>query len=1041
MRSSTSSTSPSGLRRSGSRRPSASRWTSASGLGLVAGFALALSGCDSAACVFSAEGCSGTGSPAGALGTAASRPAAGNWILPTAPTLQETLPTGGGIDPRSAVTLRFTESLAPETVVGAFQLQTVDALTGAVIPLQTQTVLVGDGRMVVLVPTAPMPLSTAIQVVLVDTAAVTDLTGQALPTNPGAVLTSFTVAPAQIDEPRVVATFPPDGAFDQSEVGEIVVVFDRDIDATTVVDASWVVQVDAADPVADPAPIQAQGQQIFGITQPIPRVWRWRSTDAAGVALPLGREADVELTLSPAGDEIADGDGNALPETMISYRTASVLAPSAIRVMSTPADAIGIASLTPGSGNELVIEVDVDSAEDGDRLDLYLTGPNPDVPGELLALRRAFDFTEPGPIGTAQVLREGLDLTSSVAPLMARFGDGNVTIAATFTAGPITTPASLFDADIETSGNQPVRLDTVAPEVLLLDRSTDVESYVHDAGDVVFEGVASEALTGLEVTTTLGSHVIGARAFSNGTRFASEPIDIGVIPTVNDPLPYTLVAFDAAGNASAVAISGTLSLRGYVGDTVLAPAGAGDPIEVEVFDALTLEPLADAIVFGHAMPSGPGTPTFVDSALSNSEGRATITSHGSTDVGSIVTVALNGYDMVSLHRFGSARLSVPLAPIGGSTAELRGSLTGAGATVQSSLVLGDLAYADGRRAAGLALPFTGSVCTVSPFGNNATTCPFGPQDIRVGRSGSIAAFNGVFNIPELSFAPTIFLSTFDVAFPVGPIAEAGTQTVPLVITELLADPSLPPASGAIDFGLLTFDATGATGIDLGALVDDPLLSGEVRVWVEADIGGSAPAVPAGLGVSYDAGGGSWNLRGVLVGGLSSQLDESFAAADRLSVAVEAEDTNGAIVGVRASLTELLLAGGTLTASGVPTVNSPAPGTDVGSGAFTVELANSLLDGAIGGTLGSGFYTLRLEDSAGRGWTHYRPDVADGDGDVAFFVPDPTDASAMPLASGALTATGRAFAWIGFEPLGLYFSDLETEPAISATSPALVLSIP
>jgi hypothetical protein len=1036
MRSSTSSSS----NRPGFRSSAASRWTSASGLGLLAGLALAFASCDSPACVFSAEGCSGTGAPSGALGAAAARPAAGNWILPTAPTLQQTLPTGGGIDPRSAVVLRFSESLAPSTVVGAFQLRTAQ-VGGTAVPLQTQTVLVGDGRVVVLVPTAPMPLSTAIQVVLLDTAAVTDLTGQALPTNPGAVLSSFTVAAAQIDEPSVVATFPPDGAFDQSEVGEIVVVFDRDVDLATIDDDSWVVQVDAADPVADPLASPAQGQAIFGVSQPIPRVWRWRSTDAAGVALPLGREVDVELTLSPTGFEIADDDANALPETTISYRTASVLAPSAIRLVSSPDDAIGIANLTPGSGNELVIEVDVDSAEDGDRLDIYLTGPNPSVPGELLALRRAFDFTDPGPIATAQVLRDGLDLTSSVAPLMARFGDGNVTIAATFTAGPITTPAVLFDANPALAGNQPARLDTVAPEILLLDRSVDVETYVHDAGDVVFEGVASEALAGIEVTTTLGSSAVGARAFANGTRFASEPIDIGVIPSVNDPLPYSLVAFDAAGNASSVAIFGTLTLRGYVGDTALAPAGAGDPIQVEVFDALTLEPLAGAIVFGHAVPAGGGTPTFVDAASSNSEGGATITSHASTDAGTIVTVALDGYDMVSLHRFGSARLSVPLVPIGGSTAELRGSLTGSSATVQSSLVLGDLAYSDGRRGAGLARPFTGSVCTVSPFGDTIATCPFGPQDVRAARSGSVAAFNGVFDIPQLSFAPTIFLSTFDVAFPVGPIAAAGTQTVPLAISRLLADPSQPPASGAIDFGPLMFDATGATGIDLGSLVDDPLLAGEVRVWVEADIGGSAPAVPAGLGVSYDAGGGTWNLRGALIGSLSSQLDESFSASDRLSVAVEAEDTNGAIVGVRASLTELLLAGGTLTASGVPTVNSPTPGTDVGSGAFTVELENSLLDGAIGGTLGSGLYALRLEDSAGRGWTHYRPDVPDGDGDVVFSVPNPADAGATPLASGSLTATGSAFAWIGFDPLGLYFSDLETEPALFSTSPPLVLSIP
>ena len=1002
--------------------------------------AFGASGCDNSACVFSTGVCISTGTPAGALGGPATRPALGAWISPTAPTLVRTVPSGVGQDQRTPIVLEFSESISESTIVGAFQLRTFDIGTGS-IPLPTTPILVGDGRLLVLVPSAAIPLGAQLEVVVTAGAELRDLTGQEVDLDAGQIVTSFGVANAQISEPKIVATFPRDGAFDQSEIGEIVVVFDRQLDQGTVGDDSWVVEVDGGPPPVDPAPTTGTGLAIFGVPTPEPRIWRWRAVNASGVPVPLGREVEVSLELSPVGEEILDVLGGELPNTVIDYRTASVLAPSEIRITSAPADAIGITALTPLSGAELMLEVDVDAASDGDRLDLYLFGPNPDEPSDLLALRRSFDFTGAGPFAIAELIRADLDLTSSLSPLTARFGDGRISIAASFSSGPITTPVVLIDVDADTSGAQGPLLDTVAPTIATLDRtSTGTATYRTDAGDVVFEGLANEELVGLRVVTTLASTATDAVAYSNGNRFASEPLDIGVVPVGQLPLEYSLVPIDRAGNVGA-AVVGDLFQGGYTSDTPLAPAGAGDPITVEVLDGPSLAPLTGALVFTHADPGMGGTPVFVSSDLTGTDGLAEVTSHASVDAGVIVTIARPGYDLVSFHHFTSSRLSVALQPIGGLDAQVRGTLTSSSAQVQFSLSTGDLAYFDGRRAGGLASPFTGSTCTTSPFGGGGISCPFGPRDVLGARSGSVAAANGIFDLPENAFSSLLFLSTFAFTHPVGPIGDGVVQTVPLVMPRLLSDPAVLPGQGAIDFGVLSFDTNAASGLDAAMLADDPLVTGAVQVWVEGDFGGGAPGVPAGVGASYDQGGGVHTLRGALAGEVSARAALAFDPTQRLSVGAEAIDMNGARSGVRRSLAGLVLGGTNLVAPPVPELVAPAPGSNLGTGAFTIEVANALVDGALGGTDGSGLVHLRLVDASGRGWDHYRPDVLDADGAVVFFAPDLVAAGAVALANGALSATARALGWTGFDARGLFLTDLATRPELFSQSATVVHSIP
>jgi len=91
-------------------------WHSA--LRLLAGAAvslLCLPACDNPACVFASNGCNGAGG-GGSLGSnAASIPADGEWISPTAPSVVAALPADNVIaGSHTPIVLVFSESMSPE---------------------------------------------------------------------------------------------------------------------------------------------------------------------------------------------------------------------------------------------------------------------------------------------------------------------------------------------------------------------------------------------------------------------------------------------------------------------------------------------------------------------------------------------------------------------------------------------------------------------------------------------------------------------------------------------------------------------------------------------------------------------------------------------------------------------------------------------------------------------------------------------------------------------------------------------------------------
>jgi hypothetical protein len=218
---------------------------------------------------------------------------------------------------------------------------------------------------------------------------VLDLTGQELDVAGGAQLGNFSVVDPPADEPKLVATFPRDGAINQGESTQIVAVFDRPVEENSVDGISFDVKVAGADPPNDPiaTPIVVEAGTT-GVEDT--RAFLYRSLDGDGRPVSLGNSVEVELALSPASNPITDDDNDELAPSTISFTTLAFSPPLSASLLSDPTDAIGLANLTPDDPEELTVEVVLDAGEVNDSIDLFLFGiqrsANPDSP--LIALQR-----------------------------------------------------------------------------------------------------------------------------------------------------------------------------------------------------------------------------------------------------------------------------------------------------------------------------------------------------------------------------------------------------------------------------------------------------------------------------------------------------------------------------------------------------------------------------------------------------------------------------------------------------------------------------
>jgi hypothetical protein len=974
-----------------------------------------LAGCDDdITCVFT-TGCRGGGQ--GFLGETAALPEHGSLLLDVPPEIAGIVPAGMDVATSSPIVIAFSESMDPASLDDAFEIVLQIGQVPGPPVVGVEEALFGDGRLLGLFP--PQDLAPGLYRLRFSTALVDpprDLTGQALASAiPSALVGQpFTVGGTVTNEPRVLAEWPIDGTQGASDLSEIVVVFDRPMDADTIDTDSFEVLVEGAAPASDPDPEPLVRVGANGSVEDT-RVFRYRTADSLGKPDSLGASVDVEVELSPVGNEILDEDGVELPTFTFSFQTLSLQAPLGITLLSQPSDAIGLANLTPGNPEELTVQVDLAEGEPGDVLDLFLFGDDPEAtPPVLVALRRTLTLQGTAPILTATFTLADLDLLDSGVPGSARFADGIVALGVRLRRGSVTTSLRVLDVDPATALIQDAVLDTVAPTILsFFPGGTSASSSISSSRDIALAGTASEPLRSVEVTTDVGTNGVLPPAIARDDgRFLAAAVTAG--PLAGASTSYTAVAYDAALNPS-LPVTGTHEQRGGVLPGAFAP---GDALQIEVFDARTLELLPGATVFVHAdLGDGVSFP-LASAGATGVDGRVVLASMGAPALGALVTADLAGYDLVTFFDVTSARISLPLEPTAAAAAFVTGTVTASAREPGEMLLDFGRRVDDSRRASERVRTFPTDPCMETM---GVESCEFGPEAVAAGRTGVQTFLAGELDLTELGFLPELLVRAFVLLAPVGPTDGGDTEDTQLDVPFLLDDPAASTGSAAVELAPVVLRGDATVGIDLLDLDDDPETTGEPFVSVETVVPGLEGPVTVGLGLAFEQFIGVWNVRSAVPGavdaggifGGSGALDPDFF------LRCELRDASGAVAGARPRLSSIPGLGGMLLASDVPALLAPAPGGSTGGEGFTIAFSDVVPDAA--GM--PGLYRVELADVAGRAWTLWRTDPA-GVASTLVHAPDLVAAGGDGLANGMLTCRIHALAWPDLDVTSFFWTDAE-----------------
>ncbi len=997
---------------------------------LVAFLALSCWGCnDNVTCVFT-DGCIG-GPPIGE--NPAFLPVDGDWIIDGPPKMVVAFPEGLENSGTTPVVVVFSESMQAESLEGAIEIV---PLVGGGLPGTPVTglseQLVGDGRVLVLLPSVAVPLPSGDYLIrLSEQALALDLTGQALDLEPAARIGNFTVAVTPPTVPQLVMTYPLNGTEHHSETTQLVAVFDRPVLATSVNGASFDVRVEGVDPPNDPTAVPA----VTGDT----RAFVYRSVDGNGQPVPLGTGVDVELRLSPAGAPISEPDGDDLDPATSTFRTLLFETPISASLLSDPSDAIGLFNLTDGNAEELQVEVELDGLETNDVIDLFLFGEQksiqPDPP--LIALQRSVRLTAATPVLSVIFEREDVGLQFTNTPDDVRFNDGPVTFAFRVRRLAIETPVRVLDLDPNPATIRDPILDTVAPEVLSLVGSTGTDTFRSEMRGLSLSGLVAttERLRSVEVSTLLGNNpplapVVGAGEGAGGA-FLAAPVPLGIV--TGGGTTYSFVARDTAQNAS-TALAGTYTQLGVVGPD---PIVLGQPITIEVFDSRTFALLQGALVMVHS-DDGAAFP-LVQSGFTLADGTISLITAGAPSAGAIVTVVLPGYDLFTLHGVPSSRLSIPLRRSQVSRARAAGVVETSDPAAAAFLGGLDKRLDDSRRRVELPRGFVSQSCT----GTTELDCPYGPESIQERKLGARSFYAGDFlQDNELTFSAGLLLQAFALSVPLAPVAEGGLQNADLEVRSLLSDPNAAPEDAVLALPVFTFQVDAGSGVDQLAPANDPSTTGAPFAGVEVLVPGLTGAIGVSQALSYSQASGLWTVRGALPGAVTaagSLGSEGVVETDPF-VRVELADPAGNTAGVRPRLSQILAGGANpvFRALGVPTQLTPAQGAQSGGQAFTLLLTHAIGDER--SLNGKGLYRVELSDKSGRGWTLWRFDPS-GAAAVPVRVVDPADAGGTGLADGNLQSSVAAFAWGALVPNAFLWSDVEREFELFSRAASLSFAKP
>lgn len=976
---------------------------------------LGISACDSPYCVFTATGCtdsddSNGGDPDGESAIVASFPTDGTWILPGAPVVNSFAPEGVGAHPESVVALQFSESLSSTTLTGAFELR--DDMTGFPEALVDPPPLLGDGRIAILIPVDPLAPGTTYSIRLTDVQAVTDLTGVPIVAPVGDRYGTFTVGDPPPSAPQLLLTWPPAGGVNQSDLTQIVALFDRPMDSTTFDLSSWQVKVDDVTPAVNPFPAALSVDGMAPVTQ----VWTWSSRQGQGPVRSLGVDVDVSLELSNA---IQDESGATFGAETILFALAPIRVPTAATKHpgSAPADAIGGPNLLD-TAPVLVVELH-EPAEVDDTLSLYITGRASNTSPFATTLTRSIEL-DAGDM-TIDVFPDDLDLLSSPSPIEGRLGDGPASIAISHVRGSVRTAVRLVDAEpLDVTESEPLLFDVTPPVLEGLGTSgSDVTSFASDLSDLVIVGRADEEIRRVEVTTPMGDNWVDPEiptvvsASSDGL-FVAKPVSVGILDSLNGTLPYEVLIYDRALNPADSPAMGQFDQLGAVGPGAPLP---GPTVKVDVFDATTLELLPGALVMTHQEDGGTVTP--VHSEFTDPAGHA---EPDSAAVGlTLVTVQLDGYDTFTIEGLRREVLQVPLRPQGLSSAFTEGSVTSPSPGVDISNetnVIGDT-----RRTDTGPVVFDVGFCALDGS-MSEFLCPFGPQAIVPAEIGGQSVLSADFGLTSAQFSPDRFLNAFELRLPAPPADPGATDEFTIEVSSLLINGSIEDEAQPIASPQLS----SVDAVNLGPLAQDPSIT------VEAVSPGSYGDLVIGLGLPLDPVGDEWTVLGAYAGAADGLASRGTIESDFL-LRAELVDTSANRVGKRPRFS---LLSGTLTPPDVPELLLPTPGGSSGGTSYVLGVRNVITDA----DAQPGLYRVTLTDSTGRSWVLWREDPPDGGGNVRVVVPDLTSfPGGMQLQNGTISCQVSAFAWPDLQLSTFMWTDIERQHDLYGHAAVVTFSQP
>ena len=1009
-------------------RPLPTRRMSFRSLSLFAATAAAfsLSACDNPACVFGGTcqnqgGAGPGGSPGGLGGLGAMAPEEGEILTPTAPTLDAFAPDTGQAHPRTPVFLQFSESINENSLEDAFEIQ--DAAFLQPVPI-LPPVVVGDGRVVVLIPATPLLEGRSYNVAFTEEQRIADLNGQALGTQSNRLITTLTVDTSNVMDPRVIYAYPNDGSTLESDTSEIVIGFDRPMDPTTFDETSFDVQVGGAPPALDPAPEPLSVGNIPGVpTQN--QVFIWDPTDGSGRVRSYGADERVVVTLSPNAAQILSEEGDPLPLTETAFTTLEFSAPVAVRkpAGALPEGAFGRADVFGGAAPILEIELGA-PAPSSTAAEIYLFGTSPSNEELLRSLVRVVDI----PQGAMMVTASADDLSLLDGAGDVQFADGDIQIAVLLRRNALRTGARLFDADPSTETLDTAFFDTSPPTLLGLGPGNGpIDMYVSDVRDFAAVGRASEPVTFAFASVVGGGNNGGSvmnppeTAFSSsvpGTDdalFISAPVPVGALDPNGVPLEYEIVVYDRAFNASAVSAIGTFDQRGVVGPGA-APTGSN--VRVRVLDAVTLAPIEDANVYSHQESAG--AVSFIASAMSGMDGRAQVM--GAAADATLISVDAAGYDLFTFHGVPRDAVDILLVPTGLAAAAVSGDVTAAFPT--GNFVNSTNVVADTRAVRGATLFPTGP-CAANPQ-TVQYECRYGPLPIGPRSLGAASFLATEQTLPQAAFNPLAYMRGFALRAPLAPV-DPGEEAVGVDLDAVDQLVLLPPLNQALAVPEHTLEIGGLTS--LGAI------DGEPEVAIEAVATGLADPLTVGRAIPYSTAATTFTALGAIAGVASpaGMLETRGAIDPDLFMRATVRDMDGNIVEARPRIST---GGGMLTPIDVPRLLSPAPGGMAGGFAFNAIVADTLPDSAGG----DGYFRLHLEDSSGRGWTIVHLDTNDAAGDIVLSVPDLAAQGGSALEMGTIEATVEVFG-ADFTRGHFLYTDLARERTHYGFAAAVTFQLP